>query len=1460
MSVTTRPWRRLIHRSVALAVVAVALQAAPAAAAPPSPVITGPVGTTSPAVELTWEPVEGATGYEVKVDNDPGFGSAEWSTGTVNNVSVPTRLFAVGQQHVQVRAKDASNTWSEWALSTFTVEAGSGPTLTSPDDGATLAQPADPPVLVWTPVGGAATYTVELDTEPGFVGPTTYATEATALVVPDNQAPDVVYYWRVRANLVDGVATDFSSPRSYEVAPIALPVITAPANDLDITDVVLDWDPVPGSQYYELQVDDDFDFSSPETGAAPLKVMGSRFSPATTFGNDQYYWRVRAVDLDNNPTQWVQLEPDVHYAFDRVWRDTPQLVHPYAASGAVQFVGDDLYYEWEPVPHASHYEVWLSTDPNFTVYSACAIAGTTYTPGELGDECMPGSEGTVYYWKVRPMDLPYAGGVEGIFSATQRFVYDDAAAFSISAPAFGATVQVPTLDWAPVPGTEEYEVVLFDKDSEVKQARTHSTSYTPLGVQLKAADNPYTWTLRALDEDGRSTTITQRSFNFSEDPLDTSSPLQPIAAPATYDAPNLRWGAVDGADHYRMEIGDTITGNLFGASYAPILNQKLHHPAATDTSVRFLAEGNYFWRVTAYDADNAQLGWPGPWGTFEVKPLGTVTGQRLALTGSSLDADVACTETLLDGDTHLCEAVPSTPVLDWDNVPYAAHYRVHISRDGDFTTGSLDSSPPRTVNTRWAPTFDYPKSALEDSQAQTPYYWFIQPCKSATQCGPDPRSTINVAHHAFKKISPKVELLSPVQGAVADTTEINFTWADYFDTNIATTYAATGEPSYQSATKYQFQIDDQPTFASPVESPMLDQPTYTSASKLYPEGPLYWRVQPIDVDGNALGWSQVRTVTKTSPSPTLLSPLATPQDPGIPVVNGAAPFRWEAQPFASKYEIQVAANGDRNFSPANVKVFKSSKRPAFVTGNGVATLQASSEPYVWRVRRVDAVGNLGPWSPVGEFKVTLDQPTLLAPDADAVVGPRRVVLRWSPVTEATKYKVEYRKVGAASPTTATTPATAFAPTTALTVGSTYEWRVGSLDVDNRVTMPETWRRFTVGGIPTATVKAAIDGSGVFQTTLTAVPPTWSVPGVTNTYAWQRDGAPISGATAATHVVTAADVGRSITVVVTGTTAEFGSGTSTSDAVVGKPGVGPVALTSPQISGTGVVGSILTSTDPTWDPAETQTSRQWLRDGTAISGATGSTYTIVAADLNAAITLRATGSLPGRTPTVSLSNAIGAGQGPAPAATSSPSITGTPKVGLRVTAVAPTWSLTGVQETRQWLRNGVAIPGETATTYLVRTADVGAAITVAYTGRIPGRADGLVTSAAVTGLAADGTVAPAPIPAPTATTSPTPTPSPSSTKVASKVTLKLAKSVRAGARASAKVKVTATGVSSPTGTVKIKVGKKMVAKVTLKAGSGGIAKVRLPKLAKGRYKILVVYSGSTTVAGSKSTARILAVLP
>ena len=65
------------------------------------------------------------------------------------------------------------------------------------------------------------------------------------------------------------------------------------------------------------------------------------------------------------------------------------------------------------------------------------------------------------------------------------------------------------------------------------------------------------------------------------------------------------------------------------------------------------------------------------------------------------------------------------------------------------------------------------------------------------------------------------------------------------------------------------------------------------------------------------------------------------------------------------------------------------------------------------------------------------------------------------------------------------------------------------------------------------------------------------------------------------------------------------------------GEAPVNLTAPVVSGTGVVGQTLTTTNGTWSGTLPFTyTYQWQRNGSPISGATSSTYVLVSADAGA----------------------------------------------------------------------------------------------------------------------------------------------------------------------------------------------------------------------------------------------------
>ena len=74
-----------------------------------------------------------------------------------------------------------------------------------------------------------------------------------------------------------------------------------------------------------------------------------------------------------------------------------------------------------------------------------------------------------------------------------------------------------------------------------------------------------------------------------------------------------------------------------------------------------------------------------------------------------------------------CPRVPrsiSPPGVSWSPVPNAGYYRVHIALDPAFTN-------IRHVYTTTQPALR-PTEALPDNTAGQSYYWFVQPCRSAS--------------------------------------------------------------------------------------------------------------------------------------------------------------------------------------------------------------------------------------------------------------------------------------------------------------------------------------------------------------------------------------------------------------------------------------------------------------------------------------------------------------------------------------------------------------------------------------------------------------------------------------------------------------------------------------------------------------------------------------------------------
>ena len=201
----------------------------------------------------------------------------------------------------------------------------------------------------------------------------------------------------------------------------------------------------------------------------------------------------------------------------------------------------------------------------------------------------------------------------------------------------------------------------------------------------------------------------------------------------------------------------------------------------------------------------------------------------------------------------------------------------------------------------------------------------------------------------------------------------------------------------------------------------------------------------------------------------------------------------------------------------------------------------------------------------------------------------------------------------------------------------------------------TWTAWSSGAIiaPSLVSPPVISGTTQVGQTLTATPGVWLNSPTSFGRQWRRDGAAITGAEDSTYQLVTADIGAIITIAVTASNA---AGAAAQPAV--SAGVGPVQAataptpvnqTPPSLTGAEIrVGVPLTVNVGTWSNNPTSYSTQVLRNGTVISGATGSTYTPVQADVDTLLSVRviATNGTPSSPatsatvgPVLQLSNAV-----------------------------------------------------------------------------------------------------------------------------------------------------------------------------------------------------------------------------
>ncbi len=852
--------------ALALIAATFAAPSAHAAVAAPSGLTVTPQGSSVPA--LAWSPVAKATGYQVQVDNDSGFGSPELNLSTVNFRATPTTALRSGPQFWRVRAVQGTDT-SDWSQGSFTVSPISVPVPVSPAAGAELAQPDSPPLLQWQGSPGAASYTVEVDGDSDFVGSKTYSTKTTSLVVPDPLG-EGDWFWRVTAVKSAGLVSLPSDPLSFNILPLAKPALVSPADSVDtkVSDVVLDWEPVPGARAYDVQISDGPTFD-PGTTTTATGVEGTRFSPKVTLNNDQFWWRVRAIDLNGQATSWAQT----NFGFNRVFEHQPVAVYPTGAyNSPAALTTSRPYYEWTPVPQASDYELITASDLNFSVgVRTCRTSGTTYTPRSATD-CGYKPTGTTY-WMVRPLDKPYdTNGLPGQFaSIPQAISWTDpgqpVATFDPAAEVQGMKVSVtgsgagcasalcdnvpatPVFSWDPMPGAASYRVYIgqdnkFTTSVLATKSLPITTSNTMMSLEWKTGSNSssadqlstlpdssagqaYHWYVQACPATGGCGPMPISSpFNLGTKAFrKVSPPVTGLTASSGAGTEiSFSWD-----DYLATNLGTAwqgATGNQSARGYhiqvdnepsfqAPLLDDQVVDQTTYTAWDRLYPEGTLYWRVQATDSEGHGLSWS--------------TVQSLTKESPAVQLQSPANGEVASG------SVP----LRWAPQAFAASYTVEMYKNADRSFSTVNRLFSATVKT---PAYAWSQPIPADP---TPYVWRVR--RTDADGNPGPWS----AAYEFRSLGAAPVLTSPANGSWQPGAGTLFTWTD-----------VPGAASYSLAA----------TSGTGSRLASITTPGNAYATtKAIATGSYTWSVTALDAAGKPLGTSTTASFRVDGTAPTVKS-------------------------------------------------------------------------------------------------------------------------------------------------------------------------------------------------------------------------------------------------------------------------------------------------------------------------------------------------------------------------------------------------------------------------------------------------------------------------------------------------------------------------------------------------------------------------------------------------------------
>mgnify|MGYP005835586671 CR=1 FL=1 len=1012
--------------------------------------------------QFQWTAVESARQYELQISTQQDFSSPS-IYNTRNTSLTPTQeLSNDADYYWRVRATDAQGQQGPWSgVRRFRRAWHFAPNLLTPANNATRTTY---PFFSWTPVPGAERYRVEIDESNSFNSPLIGDEEvfnAPTYAHPNWQTLqiDADYYWRVLAIDAQGNETPLSSVRTFRTSTEVAPNLVYPLpyyapdpylpvhGDRTLAWPAFVWDTAHQAfsfnfgtgdfavtlppAYYELTVDDQLDFSTPEfqIESAGLAAAPTLQHPFTGPRDGRlYYWRVRAfrggamLGID---TVWTTRFDEAFPQYEMRTEAIP--IFPRAGFEAVEAAP---LLGWLPVTGAAAYRVQISGDREFNVIvDEAQPQFVNYAPWQGRREPIP--FGT-YWWRVRAEDA----------NGAPLTAWSEARHFNVSRD----MVTGNPIDF--VPPSRPASIVsnttpLFELTHVADSAEEGLGAYE-LGALHAMLDRTYTgnqnwvfaFTTGAIAYDelwyGLYFDVDHREGSgASFDPQG-----KPITCAPLY-LPDFALYAPQSAG-YMLNPATALFYEWNGVSWNP--PQTL---SALGGDIWFDASAHAVQVLVPYSALRSAD--PASVGSLAFTVFSTSADPLDGVVDSIPDQDATIRRPAFVTDMVMplypFDTPDFNPIVHYDVPPMRWRspyfdsvdgYQVEVARDA-FFTDRVDSWETYESRTSWffalLPATFQPTKAYNDNES---YYW-----RARVR-----HERYNPSYAQYYDYGP----WSPPIRFKLDSRQVT-------NAALSTGDLAQRTPTFiwdrvEGASGYTLQVDNDANFSSPLINQATDATSYTpeemSSTRAMVDGQYYWRVamrRSRDVIGH---WTAPMTFTKSSLWPQPLGPSLSDVVAEQPTFMWAAVLTPTVQPrvAAPSYRVQWSSDPNFSVSPRTFDTDATSFTPPKTQGLADGT-------WYWRVAIKDGNGWVGPYSPPLQFYKEYRPPVLLSP----AQGSRSVgipTFAWEPLAGAAYYEIEVANnpLFNSPVVSVRTDNARYTPVQRLEDG-VYYWRVRMFDADSK---------------------------------------------------------------------------------------------------------------------------------------------------------------------------------------------------------------------------------------------------------------------------------------------------------------------------------------------------------------------------------------------------------------------------